>query len=206
MNENSITDFVQNLRAILNNTEEKSTENCSNYLDLGENNQCSLEQLELSQQSLPKDNPIHLAFSQIFQSLRNNHFDRVKLGLNEIIQYYLLNSGENHLGRFSKEILEHIYLIVLYFTHEAFPFDRYFFNYLTKCYQSACSFLLSGHKNAEIQLFTDHIVAVGKIVSQKQMDTCGIHLLLRNIETFAMENHLMDLADKARNSRHTLEI
>lgn len=199
--------YVQDIRNILagDNTPEQNKKQ-SQYIDLGETVECSPEQLQQFRTALPCANPVHNVFSKIILSLNNYELTNAKYGINELFQHYLLHTGDNELGKNSLLILEHIYLIVLYFGREGYPYERYFFDYLMRCYHPVCSCLLSAQKQAEIELFTNHIVFVGKIAASRQVDTCGIHHLLRNIETFASAHQLKDLASKAKESRHNLEI
>lgn len=206
MSNNPIEDFIKDLRTLFEDTDKKPKEGPFDYLDLGEISDCSPEQLLNAQWFLPVDSPAYNAFLKIVGALQTNEILHARLGINEFLRQYLRHTVSPIIGCSSHTFLEHLYLIVLFFTQDGFPYEQYFYDYLIKCYHPVCSFLLSRQKEEEIALFMEHIAAVGKIAAQKQKDTGSIHHLLRNIETYAGTKQLKDLAAKAKDSRYNLEI
>lgn len=206
MDNNSLCDFIKELRSFFEDHQGKPTEeNKQDYLDLGEISECTLEQLQELKTALPGGNPVYLAFSEIIKAMARNEVFHARLGINEIFKYYLLQTENTSSGEDSQVFLDYLYLTALFFTQDKFPFERYFYEYFIKCYHPVCSFLLSRQRTDEIERFMEHIAAVGKIAAQKQMDTSSIHHLLRNIENFAQGKELKDLHSKAKDSRYTLE-
>ena len=204
MGRDNVCDFIRNFRKLFED-HQSSGEKENLYLDLGTVSECTEEQLHRSRTAFPSENPLYAAFHKIINALQNNRLAQARFGINELLHLYLsLPQQEGDVK--GKLYLEHLYLMVLYITQEGFPYENYFFEYILRCYQPVCSFLLSRKQEKEIDTFMDHIVAVGKIAAQRQLDTCSIHHLLRNIETFASERQLKDLAAKAKDNRHTLEI
>lgn len=206
MEREKLGDFIQNLRRIFQDYERLEQKE-TRYLDLGTLSECDQEQLLQSRDSLPVENPLSCAFSEIINALQKGQLALAKMGINELLQLFLSQTKHDSSNGLTREMfLEQLSLIVLYITQEGFPYEHYFFEYLLRCYQPVCSFLLSQQREKEIDSFMEHLTTVGKIAAQRQLDTCSIHHLLRNIETFAWEKQLKDLAAKARDNRHTLEI
>ena len=202
----STRDFIIEIRELLNENRSTPQNKEEEYLDLGGISECSPDQLQRARTVLPGESPVYMVFTRIIHALGKNEVAHAKLGINELLQYYLLQTEDSPSGQESHIFLDYLFLIVQFFTQDAFPYDRYFFDYLMRCYHPICNFLLLGHKTEEIERFMEHIISVGKIAAQRQMDTCSIHHLLRNIETFAAQEQLKELASKAKDSRHTLEI
>lgn len=206
MGSNPLGDYISNLRRLFETTDHQQKGEAPDYLDLGNISECSAEQLLNSGNALPPDNPVYLAFLNIIKALQKMEILHARLGINELLCQYLKHIYNPAPNCTSRTFFGHLYLIVLYFTQDKFPYQQYFYEYLIKCYHPVCSLLLSVEKEEEIEMFMEHIAAVGKIAAQKQMDTGSIHHLLRNIETYAGTKQLKDLAAKARDSRYNLEI
>jgi hypothetical protein len=205
MGSNGIDDFVKTFRALFQNRNQGANYNDSKYLDLGQISECTPELLEETADLVPQVNPVYLAFLQIAESLGKNEIVHAKLGINELLRFYLLHTKNSDPDYPGEVFLKYLYLIVLLFTRENYPYEQYFYDYLLRCYHPVCNFLLAGGSEKEIRAFMQHIVGVGKIAAQKQMDTGSIHQLLRNIETFAQANRLSALASQAKDCRYTLE-
>lgn len=203
----SAGDFVCKLRRIFERIDDPG-EVENEYLDLGLVNECSRELIQESFSAFPNENPLSDAFFEIVTAMKNHQVALAKLGINELLLSYLLReTKENAPGSPSGEThLDYLLLIVLFITQESFPYEHCFFSYLLKCYQPVCSFLLSECNEKQIEAFMEHITSIGKIAAKKQLDTCSIHHLLRNIENHALGKNLKALASKAKDSRHTLEI
>jgi len=205
MGNNTIDEFIRNLRGLFEPTHSQKESNLD-YLDLGEINECDAETLLNARTVFPAENPVYFAFLKIISSMKKSEILHARLAINEFLLQYLIHTDNCGQDYSSRTFLEHLYFVVLYFTQDRFPYQHYFYEYLIKCYHPVCSFLLSGQKEEEIEVFMEHIAAVGKIAAQKQMDTSSIQHLLRNIETYADSKQLKDLAAKAKDSRYNLEI
>lgn len=203
MDTSSTGDFVKEIRAYFEAKKEPEVQ--GEYLDLGEISECTPEQLLDSGSLLPRENPVYIAFLKIVRALQEKAIIHAKLGINELLRQYLLGVRTSPGSCSSETFLEHLYLIVLFFTQENYPYQQYFYDYLIKCYHAVCAFLLAEPKEEEIEGFVKHIAGIGKIAAQKQMDTSSIQHLLRNIEVFAGKQKLKDIASKAKDSRHNLE-
>jgi len=197
-------EFIRTIRSYLDNSK-YNQDNADGYIFLESVSSVNRETLEKSRTVYPNETPLSKAFLMVIEVLQGLDLTKAKLGINEFLTSYLINSpgGDNQKTR---EYLEFLFLIFQFLIQDNFPYRKQMWDHFTACYRPACNFLLEENSVEGITHFMEHIVAVGKAAAAKKLDTSNIQRLLRNIEIGAANHKWERLAAIAKENRQTLEL
>ncbi len=206
---NSTSVFLEKLQRYLSQIEVSSDGDDKNtgaaYLDLAERYKLLVEDLTVSEDDTLPFEPLSEAFSLIVSELNRNNLDKGKIGINEILKFYLRKINKSNQEKCTHLFLIRIKYVFVYSLLPSFPFTDMLWQYICKCIQPVGFYLLDKQFAEACLIFSDYIANIGKIAAHEGLPTDKIQHYLRMTETKALEVGLDQLAGHVKNHRHNLE-
>ncbi|KUO53595.1 MAG: hypothetical protein APF76_12365 [Desulfitibacter sp. BRH_c19] len=204
---NSISFFLEKLQRYLAQVEVSpdSEDNMKTaYLDLAECYKLLEDDLSRSEK-LPFE-PLSEAFALIVNGLNRNSLDNTKIGINELLKFYLRKIQKANQEKCTHLFLIRINCVFVYSLLPSFPFTDMLWQYICKCIQPVGFYLLEKQLTEACLIFSDYIAIMGKIAAREGLPTDKLQHYLRMTETKALEIGLDQLAGHVKNHRHNLEL
>lgn len=173
------------------------------YLDLAEHYRIFDENLQAVDNLFFE--PLSEAFCLIINELNKNNIDKAKMGINELLKFYLRKVKKDNQGRCTHLFMTRIKYIFLYSLLDSFPFTELLWQYMCKCIQPVGFYLLEKQLNEACLVYSDYIFIIGKAAARKGLPTDKLQHFLRMTEVKALEAGLDKLAGHVKNHRHNIE-
>ncbi|WP_028306903.1 hypothetical protein [Desulfitibacter alkalitolerans] len=173
------------------------------YLDLAEHYRILDEHLQ-TVDKLSFD-PLSEAFCLIINELNRNKLDKGKMGINELLKFYLRKVQKDNQVGCTHLFMTRIKYIFLYSLLDSFPFTELLWRYMCKCIQPVGFYLLEKQLNEACLIYSDYISIIGKTAARHGLPTDKLQHFLRMTEVKALEVGLDKLAGHVKNHRHNIE-
>lgn len=206
MENESIKDFVEKIHEILNSETDYFYKNDAEYIDLAVKNKVTLNEIRASWDKYPDTNPLDIVFNLIINSLKANEITKAKIGINEIMKFYILRVNDNSSEKISREVWHSLYLVAVFIAQDNYIYKQQIWKYMTQCCRPVCSYLLDENLKIPIEIFIEYIVKIGRLASVEELDTSDIQHILRNIEIQAEEKNWENISNSSKEKRHNLEV
>lgn len=195
----SLNDFLEEIRKHLS-LDNMPLNDSADYVDLAEINFDKEPNIHML--GFPEPNPVISVFEMVIEQISLNRVDRVQLGINELLKYYLTNFQKVKC----QEIMYRVELIFERCLQPDFPYTDKLWKFINKSLQNFCLYLMRLQKYESAKVSLETLAHLGKKAAQEGLPTAVTQSALRMVEINAQQLNQEALAAKAKNYRFNLEI